>query len=574
MIPYFNKITNERELGLSGYRVGVANSDGSVAAIYADRSQTRFADASNNPVDYATADEAGFVSFWWEPVTGQILQIMDATGGQVRAIDGISEPYLLGNLGGSLTSAQIGDLPDALNSKLSASYTRDETGAVLRETSAKISERRSVLDFGADPTGGTDSTAAFQAAALAANGSEVFIPKGTYLVGNVGGLQYAGARWIGEGRFRSVVKAAPGTTGSIFGNPLKNTGTSTGTYVGHMMLDANGQDVVLVDFGSVNASIADGLRLVGGSSKANAVGVGVLFGAPLDRGSYSNSARDCNGVFLEACVRWDTGGNNNTVFGGEAIGCAIGYDIAPAGVIDTAKLFGPRVEGCDVGVAEGGLYTMIFGLRAEANAVADIEFHAGSDHCNIFGGYSASSATVLKDKNLATSLVIISDEFGRLDYENSPSRPILHAGRASFAKAGTSVATNIIHPQNDYAAYFYDYVLIRNQVGVEFGNADGDNRVIGMQVDGSNDLTVSGFDRKTSSYRTINLGGGTVRPITDATQQFGTTTRKWLRMHLSDGIYVTSKKVVGAQQPAIADGADATVNSILAAMRAHGLIAT
>ena len=40
-----------------------------------------------------------------------------------------------------------------------------------------------VIDYGADPTGATDSSVAFQAAAnVAANGEKVIVPAGTYAI--------------------------------------------------------------------------------------------------------------------------------------------------------------------------------------------------------------------------------------------------------------------------------------------------------------------------------------------------------------------------------------------------------
>ena len=58
------------------------------------------------------------------------------------------------------------------------------TGAVPRTLAAKSGEAISVLDFGADPTGATDSAAAIQAAAnyAAAAHKELFFPDGTYKV--------------------------------------------------------------------------------------------------------------------------------------------------------------------------------------------------------------------------------------------------------------------------------------------------------------------------------------------------------------------------------------------------------
>ncbi len=58
-------------------------------------------------------------------------------------------------------------------------YNEGSTGAVNRTVAAKLQESVSVLDFGADPTGVADSTAAF-AAAYAAS-SSLYVPPGNYI---------------------------------------------------------------------------------------------------------------------------------------------------------------------------------------------------------------------------------------------------------------------------------------------------------------------------------------------------------------------------------------------------------
>jgi hypothetical protein len=66
-----------------------------------------------------------------------------------------------------------------------------------------------ILDFGADPTGVTDSTAAIQAAidaaeggfgALAGSGAMVFFPTGVYLCGDLE-IKFTGQRLLGESKF-------------------------------------------------------------------------------------------------------------------------------------------------------------------------------------------------------------------------------------------------------------------------------------------------------------------------------------------------------------------------------------
>lgn len=70
-------------------------------------------------------------------------------------------------------------------------YDQGGTGAVNRAINEKLAETISVLDYGADPTGVTDSTAAFTAClaavsniGVAGGGVKILFPKGTYL-GNI-----------------------------------------------------------------------------------------------------------------------------------------------------------------------------------------------------------------------------------------------------------------------------------------------------------------------------------------------------------------------------------------------------
>jgi len=69
-------------------------------------------------------------------------------------------------------------------------YDPPFTGSVATNVEAKLAQTVSVLDFGADPTGATDSTAAIQSAITAvrtAGGGEVYFPAGTYLLNGIAG---------------------------------------------------------------------------------------------------------------------------------------------------------------------------------------------------------------------------------------------------------------------------------------------------------------------------------------------------------------------------------------------------
>lgn len=101
-------------------------------------------------------------------------------------------------------------------------YDQGSTGAVNRPINQKLAESLSVLDFGADSTGATDSTTAIQNAvnaALALGGATVYFPNGTYILNSnieLGMASYNGTEGavniIGESTTRTIIK--PGVTGT------------------------------------------------------------------------------------------------------------------------------------------------------------------------------------------------------------------------------------------------------------------------------------------------------------------------------------------------------------------------
>ena len=96
------------------------------------------------------------------------------------------------------------------------------TGAVARTVGSKLNEQVSVLDFGADPTGITDSTTAFTNAFAAS--LNVYMPPGIYSVSNLVPPQYLNL--TGAGRYAGT----PGTflQASVSNQPIFNL--SAGTY--------------------------------------------------------------------------------------------------------------------------------------------------------------------------------------------------------------------------------------------------------------------------------------------------------------------------------------------------------
>ncbi|MFZ4388203.1 MAG: glycosyl hydrolase family 28-related protein [Chthoniobacterales bacterium] len=90
-------------------------------------------------------------------------------------------------------------------------YIPAGAGAVTTTVQAKLRESISVLDFGADKTGATNSTTAFTNAWTAANPQAVFVPAGSYAItGTVTGKFYSlGTVTITSGTVTSITNLVP-----------------------------------------------------------------------------------------------------------------------------------------------------------------------------------------------------------------------------------------------------------------------------------------------------------------------------------------------------------------------------
>ena len=130
--------------------------------------------ANANPI---VLDSAGRVSneVWLTSNLTYKFLLKTATGTQIGSYDNIpaatDAAYISAALAASSGSSLIG-------------FLQAGTGAVATTVQAKLRERVSVLDFGADPTGATSSVAAFQAAIYycQVNNKTLYLPAGTYLI--------------------------------------------------------------------------------------------------------------------------------------------------------------------------------------------------------------------------------------------------------------------------------------------------------------------------------------------------------------------------------------------------------
>lgn len=131
----------------------------------------------------------------------------------------------------------------ALGNNALGTYTPPGVGAVATTVAAKLAQTVSVLDFGADPTGVTNSSTAIANADIAATALKVslYFPGGTYLV-NFNAITRTGCSWYGDGKFQTTIKAATSSQST------NNTALIASTSINNWSIEEMGFDLSLVTF--------------------------------------------------------------------------------------------------------------------------------------------------------------------------------------------------------------------------------------------------------------------------------------------------------------------------------------
>lgn len=142
------------------------------------------------------------------------------------AFDAAGNPIVVRgtNDGGAALALDLMDTAPGKGAAL-VGYQQAGAGAVARTAQSKLRDVVSVLDFGADPSYATDSTAAFQAAIMAGafNGTDILVPNGTY---RIDGTIFIGT--FGGNNCYSVTLRGESTHGSVL---LRPAGAGTGPII-------------------------------------------------------------------------------------------------------------------------------------------------------------------------------------------------------------------------------------------------------------------------------------------------------------------------------------------------------
>lgn len=165
----------------------------------------------------------------------------------------------------------------------------------IRTVSAKISEIVSVRDFpGCDPTGLTDSSAAFTAAA--AVGRQVYIPTGTYLLNAI--TIPSGTNFYGDGPNRSIVKPLVNTLrGAITINSSGPTATinfisfRNMRFVSDVQTSGFSEQVHLLTLNGVSGCLIDNCHFIGFRGDGLYIGSGDTGGQ--ERHNFNITVQNC-----------------------------------------------------------------------------------------------------------------------------------------------------------------------------------------------------------------------------------------------------------------------------------------
>ena len=298
-------------------------------------------------------------------------------------------------------------------------YTQGGTGATSRTVTSKLQESVSVLDFGADPTGATDSTTAIQNAINAAYGKTLRIPQGQYLIS-------------GSGLTASSLITIVGDTSSLngtsqvsliysgTGNALSINGGSTKVFnavVQNLAIKASGS--------AIASSTAVGLNLVNSNYGVfqNVVISGFTAGTAV-LATASNSQIGASNQFI-GCVLW----NNFTgyqfdgisssvadyasiVYGGTVIGTGAtnSRGLVVTQYSQDLALYGVDFETQDINIDLYGNYptsgggVRLIGCRTEFNNSYQIRINANTNRTQIIGHrfVGGSLATWISDSGAQT----------------------------------------------------------------------------------------------------------------------------------------------------------------------------
>lgn len=497
-----------------------------------------------------------------------------------------SDPALRGDLGGSGAgkgAALVGWIRNAVGAVGSsiADYFEDQwsvmqfiplTERVKIRLGTSTADVASYLQAAIDAANG-----AYLGGTYGGGGATLRVPAGQYI--STGVIMKRGVRLVGDGPSRTIIKLT-GNNSVGFATPARASQVSA-------------DSVSYGEISGMSLAVADAAP----SGQVHIDMTGMVRWAYRDL--YVEFCGGCNGVSLTGATLAGPGGPSQWYndffhcFFEKRASTPSGGVAVVAGDTDSAKeqattwrFFGGAVKGPANGTGisfQGATGCQIEGVTFEGLTTAiQVGSASGTRQCygNIISNcYWEGNTTNVDIKALAEDTQILGGRWTG----------------GVFTDAG-------LRTQMDIPNIYKRYVNSTNSV-YEINIQNGANRR--PKFKGS---TVPGFDLEDSSGNAPTIAGGVSAlgvangafrffsgngltgecarfgsslwsPVTNGTANLGSATAQFNNLYIDSGVFHSGTKVLGAQQAAIADDASGaanqtTVNAVLAALRAHGIIAT
>jgi len=545
--------------------------------------------ANANPI---VLDASGRIPFeiWLTAGANYKFVLKDSTGVQIGSYDDIP-----GVNDQSAVTAQIAALAASYAAPTGSNligYLATGSGAVASTVQTKLREQISVKDFGAKGDGTTDDTAAIQAAVAASSGKALYFPAGTYIVSDIITLVANSVVYGDQGITTLKLKAKVYTAANV--SIFVLTGISN-VYIYGLIFNGNKGNI---------GSARNPINTVYNTTQVT-----------FDTCQWVS----CEGI----CLNVSTSVDSFAVLNCRFISCGGATDNSD-GYRNQAIAFSTTGSARSKDIEITGNYFFAQGLDCISMCNLDdvvVSNNAAYDSYSFLYNNPSPYRTI----NLTvTGNVIYNTNQGSLN--NTVNPVAIDLPRVSNATiTGNSIfkceqsgigifddSSNVVVSGNSLVDCGYKGVSWYGGISVGGGNgtASGifevvvsNNTVIstgtytnmkfGILLDSDLEaVIISGnnlVNYVTSKYGyyvyttipgaanvfalTTNTPISATTLINDVDAYTGTITN-WRKENTLTGYYFNGTKVVGIQQAAIANSGNATTDAILAALRAHGLIAT
>jgi hypothetical protein len=138
--------------------------------------------AHSNPIVLNASGRVATGEIWLTQGTSYKFVLQDANSNLIATYDNVDPANNFAVIFADFANTSDPTKGDALVGFRQSNSSGNLTGSVGRTVHQKFQEMVSVLDFGADPNGVSDSTPQLQAALTAAAGKELYVPAGTYKI--------------------------------------------------------------------------------------------------------------------------------------------------------------------------------------------------------------------------------------------------------------------------------------------------------------------------------------------------------------------------------------------------------